>query len=446
MNRDMRNVGTATQATEFVKDNSDDTAVTITDADLIADEIGRVPDFPHPFWHPLRAIGWTVRTLFGIASLVLLLSLIAAIPIVNLLALGYLLEVEGRVARSGRLRDAFPLLELAPRLGSIAMGVGLWLLPVMFVAGYAADAQLVDPTSRVTIGWRTAHLVVSIAVTLHICLALARGGSLGCFFRPLKNLLWLVRRLRASGDVPEACPLCGAKWEDAVGESCPSCGEAVSSESTNYWRLAERNVKHFVSGFRLKHHFSLGFRGFVGAFIWLVLPTALFAAADKSEGVSILLTVIGGVMLMLVFSWLPFLQARFAAENRLSAMFEWKAVRQLFARAPLAWVITLLFVYALSLPLYLSKIVVPARDAIFLLTPLFIVTIYPVKVLIGWTYHRVTVKRTEPAGRLWRWPSRLLVVAVMGAYVFLLFFTPFIGARGKLVLFEHHAFLLPVPF
>jgi hypothetical protein len=30
--------------------------------------------------------------------------------------------------------------------------------------------------------------------------------------------------------------------------------------------------------------------------------------------------------------------------------------------------------------------------------------------------------------------------------VFLLFFTPYISEHGRGVLFEHHAFLLPVPF
>jgi hypothetical protein len=35
---------------------------------------------------------------------------------------------------------------------------------------------------------------------------------------------------------------------------------------------------------------------------------------------------------------------------------------------------------------------------------------------------------------------------LVAVYVFLLFFTQFIGQHGKGVLFEHHALLLPVPF
>ena len=38
------------------------------------------------------------------------------------------------------------------------------------------------------------------------------------------------------------------------------------------------------------------------------------------------------------------------------------------------------------------------------------------------------------------------ILPLLGAYIFLLFFTQAIGAHGKAVLFEHHVFLLPVPF
>ena len=38
------------------------------------------------------------------------------------------------------------------------------------------------------------------------------------------------------------------------------------------------------------------------------------------------------------------------------------------------------------------------------------------------------------------------MVPLLVLYIFLLFFTQFIGQHGKGVLFEHHAFLLPVPF
>lgn len=379
---------------------------------LPTDSVGDIPPFPHPLRHPLRATAWVTRLLFGIVSLVLLLALIAAIPIVNFLALGYLLETEGRLARTGRLRFMFPLLDLAPRLGSIVLGMSLWLKPLQMLADAADDALLIDPDGGSARTLRVLLKVISGFVAIHLCLALARGGSLGCFFRPIKNVRWLWQR-----------------WNER-----------------NYWETAEQGVRKFVAGLRLPHHFWLGLRGFVGAAIWLWPPTLFFAALRRTDHPGqILSTLLGGAVLILVFAWVPFLQARMAAENRFGAMFELRPVRELFRRAPLAWLIAVVLIYALSLPLYLFKIVSPPQDALWLETPVFILSIYPARVLTGWAYHRAWAK----PHRAWfgfRWVCRTVMLPLIAAYVFLLFFTPFISEHGKAVLFEHPAFLLPVPF
>ncbi|MCY2966189.1 MAG: hypothetical protein NT069_21590, partial [Planctomycetota bacterium] len=353
-----------------------------------------------------RGIGWLFTTLFGIASLIVLLAVVAAIPIVNFLALGYLLEVEGRVARSGRLRDAFPLLALAPRLGSIALGLWLCTIPLRMYSHFVNDAHLIDPGSPSDAGLQMSLIVVSVLAATHMSLAVARGGTLGCFFRPLKNVLWIARRLR-DGD---------------------------------YWETAEREVANFVTGLRLKHHFLLGVKGFVGALAWLLIPTALFAAASKTEGPPILVTLFGGFLLVPVLLWVPFLQAHLAAENRLGAMFELKSVRELYKHAPFSWLITILITLLLALPMYLFKAAMPPRDALWLVTIVFVVSIYPAKVLTGWAYYRAT-HREKRTHWLWRWICWLPSVPLTVFYVFLLYFTQFIGKYGKLTLFEHHSFL-----
>lgn len=354
---------------------------------------------------------WCVQSLLGIASLVLLLAVIAAVPLLNFVALGYLLDVEGRVGRSGKFRDAFPLIRLAPRLGAIAIGVWLWLLPLRVVRGIVVDAELIDPEAASIGRWRFVLSVLSVAIFVHLCLALARGGSLSCFFRPIKNARWLRSQFRRGG----------------------------------YWSRAEEKIDSFVAGLRLRYHFWLGLRGFIGGFAWLFVPTFLFAAAKTTKGLPVLVTLFGGFLLVLVLSWLPFLQARFAVENRLRSMFELRAIRRLFRHAPLAWLAAVVVTFALSLPLYLLTIALPPRDAMWLATILFIVTIYPARVLVGWAYHQA-ICRTRPAWFGWRWLSGTLMVSALTVYVFLLFFTQSIGQHGKLVLFEHHALLLPVPF
>lgn len=397
------------EITEFADSTTPVASLEPTEFDLE----GRLPPFPHLFWHPLRATAWIIRALFGIVSLVLMLALLAAVPIVNFVSLGYLLETEGRVGRSGRLRSAFPLLGLAPRIGSIALGLWLWLIPLRLLGSAAADAQLIDPAGPAAFILVALKFVAWVAITAHLCLALARGGSLGCFFRPLKNVLWLIGQLRAG----------------------------------SYFATASREICNFVTGLRLRHHFSLGIRGFAGAFAWLILPTALYAAVRHSEGPEVLVTLVGGVLLVVAFAWVPFLQAHFAATNRFGAFRELRTVRRLFGHAPFAWLFATVVVYVLALPLYLFKIVLPPSDAMWFVTLVFVASIYPARVATGLAYHRA-VRRQQAGKRSWwitRMFVRLLMLALIIAYVFLLFFTQFIGEEGKRELFQHHAFLLPWP-
>lgn len=376
-------------------------------------EAGLLPPFPVPWRHPIRCAFWLVRALFGMASLVFMLSLLAAIPIVNFLTLGYLLEVEGRVARSGKLRDGFPLFKLAPRIGAIGLGIWMWILPLRLLAWAAGDAAIIDPRSPTAAVLNNVLGVAWLLVTVHLCLALARGGSLGCFVRPLKNLLWLMRRLREG----------------------------------NYLETASNHVRDFVARLRLKEHFVLGIKGFLGAFAWLLIPSLLYFAPSKQEGLPVLITVLGGILLVVVHAWVPFLQARLTAENRLRAAFELREVRSLYAYAPLTWGLTILLVYALALPLYLFKAFLLPPDALWTVAVLFIVTIYPAKLLLGWAYHRAIARKALDKRAAWwlRWLVRLGVIApALIAYVFILYFTQFLGEAGKQELLRHHAFLLPL--
>jgi hypothetical protein len=405
-----------TVAREFEPERDEatsDVALSVTDfLPEAAFSFDSLPPFPHPLRHPLRAIAWITSLLFGIASLVLMLAVIAAIPIVNFLALGYLLEAEGRVARTGKLRYALPLLPLAPRLGGIAFGLWFWLLIVRFIADVASDATLIAPNTNVATAWRIVRFVVSALIGGHLLLAVARGGGFWCFFRPIKNLRWFLAQRREG----------------------------------NYWTRADVAIREFVSALRLPHHFRLGVVGFLGTLAWLFIPTVLFAALQTVQKPGqVLLTLFGGAVLIPVLAWAPFLQAHYAAEQRWTAFRELRTVRQLFMRSPTFWTLAIVVLYALSLPLYLFKIAAPPQDAMWFVTLIFVATIYPAKIFIGWAYARA--KRREK--RAWfplRWLCRLVLVPVLALYLFLVFFTPAIGAAGRRVLFEYHALLLPTPF
>ena len=373
---------------------------------------GTLPPFPPPLRHPFRALAWLLTVATGLTSLLLLLAILAAIPIVNLLALGTMLEAEGRVVRSGRLRDGVPFAGALPRLGAVVVGTWLWILVVRFVTQAAADAALVDPGGPTARAWNAARVATAILVGLHLLAAYYAGGNLLSFFRPLRNGRRLVAAVRR--------------------------GEAWSRSSS-----ALHQVVNAIQPVRL---FSLGLRGYVGAFLWLVVPTLLLSALrDTTKPVGVLVALLGGILLAIVLSWVPFLQARFAAEQRLGVFLEIEAVREWWRRAPIVMLLALAILYGLSLPLYLFKIVAAPRDAVLFLTPIFILTIYPARLAVAWATHQA-LARPQRAYRLLRWPLSAVLVPLLLFYVFLLFFTPAIDAFGRRALYDHHALLLPTPF
>ncbi len=373
---------------------------------------GRLPPCPVPWRRPIAFLFWSFQLLFGLGSLIFLLSVIAAVPVVNLFALGYLLEVEGRVARSGRLRDAFPLIRVAPRIGSIALGVYAWTVLLRLLATSSANAHIIDPGGAADQRLAVVSTVVWALVTVHLCLALARGGGLPTFIRPIKNLRWLWARWRA-GD---------------------------------YLETASSHVRSFYAELQVRHHFSLGLRGFVVGLTWLIVPSVLYVSATRPEGGAAIFTVFIGFLLTMVFAWVPFLQARFAAENRLRAGFDVRQVKELFRHAPFAFLFATIVVYVLALPMYLFKAFQLPSDAQWPITLIFILSIYPARVVTGWVYHRAVQRRA--LGLKSRFATRLLVrvglvFPLLAVYTFILYFTQFIAQDGKAELVKHHASLIP---
>jgi hypothetical protein len=343
--------------------------------------------------------------LFGAAALVVGLAFLAVIPVLQLLTLGYLLEASGRVARSGRVRDGFIGVRRAARLGSIALGCLLMWLPLSLLSSMAVSAQIIDPQGPIAKRWQGVLTTLTILYVLHVTAACFRGGKLRYFFWPF-NLLWLARRLWHGG----------------------------------FYREARDGVCDFVIALRLPYYFLLGLRGFVGALIWLALPLALLGHGHQNPAVGIL----GALLLALVVLYVPFLQMRFARDNRFRALFEWRGVRADFQRAPVAFAFALLVTLALALPLYLLKIEVVPREIAFLETFVFLAFIFPARLLMGWAYGRAT-RRETPRHWFFRWTSRLLMVPTVAAYVLMVFFSQHIGWGGVSSLYDQHAFLLPTP-
>lgn len=351
-----------------------------------------------------------VEWLFGFFCLLGALATLAALPVFQFLSLGYLLEASGRVARSGRIRDGFPGVRVAARLGGIVIASWLFLLPVRLVADLAYSAQIIDPDGKAASAWRFGLYALMTVTLLHIVFAVARGGRLRYFLWPF-NFVSVLFAVARGGFF--------ARSRDAVWD--------------------------FTISLRLPHYLWLGLRGFVAAFLWLVIPVTFLVLGHSRLQAAPLAGLMGALMLGVVLMYLPFLQLRMAATDRFSQAFNVLAVRRDFGKAPwafaFAFVVTLLF----ALPLYLLKIEVVPSEAAWLPGLVFIAFIYPARLLTGWAMGRAQ-KRRAPRHWFFRWTGRLPFVPAAALYVLIVFFTQYTSWNGVWSLYEQHAFLVPVPF
>ncbi|MFO0909488.1 MAG: hypothetical protein U0794_14230 [Isosphaeraceae bacterium] len=361
-----------------------------------------------------RALRWLGRALasmfdwiFGAFALTLGLAILAAAPVAQFLCLGYLLEASARVARTGRLREAFIGVRKASRLGSIVIGVSvLWVL-LQVVSSLALSAELVDPGGPAARRWRTLVVVSTVLAVVHAMGACARGGRVRHFLIPFGNPFRIYRRIRQGGA----------------------------------YAAARDGFAQFVASLHLGHYFRLGLLGFLGTLAWLVIPVSLLGAGRVNP----LFGLIGALLLGLTVMPLPFLQVRFALSGKLGDLFALRSVRQHYRRAPWAFTLALFLTLIFAVPLYLLKIEIIPRETAWLPSLVFLAFIFPARILTGWAYGRSL--RREPV-RHWffRWTGRLPLVPLAAFYVLIVFLSQYTAWRGVWSLYEQHAFLLPVPF
>jgi hypothetical protein len=353
------------------------------------------------------AIWSAAEWVFGVFSLILGLSILAALPVIQLLSLGYFLESSARVARTGRLRDGLIGVRTAARLGGAGLGIVLSLIPLWLVDSYARTGELIDPGGSVARGWRAGLIVVTLLSIVHILTACARGGRLRQFLFPLSAPLWLLRKLRAGGLYHEA--------------------------RDGFWE--------FVASLRLPYYFRLGLVAFVGTFVWIALPASLIAASGRYPALGF----IGAFLLAFVAPSLPFLQVRYAVEGHVSALFSLRSTRERFRRAPWAFAFALMVLLLASVPLYLLKIEMIAREAAWLPSVVFVLFLAPAHVLVGWAYAR-SWRRYTPRHWTLRALGRIAIIPVALFYVLVVVLAQYTSWLGIWSVYEQHAFLVPVPF
>lgn len=357
----------------------------------------------------LLAIG--THWCFGLLSLIIILSVLATIPVVQFLSLGYLLEAGGRVARTGKIRRGFIGISDAARVGSIALGVFLTMLPIRLLSSYWYSSSLLNGDVPQTRTLRSMVLVLGTLAMFQILWAIFRGGRLRHFAWPAPVRLW--RRIRQGGMYDEASH-----------------------------RLLE-----FTRSLRLHHYFWLGLRGFVAASIWLFVPISMLGAATAFDNPEIggFVAFLGGIGLSIVLVYLPFLQMRLPLTNEFRSQFQLAEIRKSFKRAPVAYWFSLLMSLALAVPLYILKAELIPREAAWLPSLFFITLMFPARLAVGWAMGRAE-RRTELRHWFFRWTGWLGMIPVVLIYALIVYFTQFTSWYGAASLYEQHAFLVPVPF
>lgn len=355
-----------------------------------------------------------IRTL-DLSSLLILLAIVAAVPVIQLASLGYLLHAASNLAVGRPWSAALPGLRMSGRLGIFFFLAGLTWLPVYLVTDLAYTAQLLQPGSPTARVWRLGAFIITFIWVLHFAWAAMRGGRWW-------QVLW-----------PDPLGFLSQIWR------------------LRTWRRASDNLYETVQALHFPGLWWLGARAAAISLALLLVPVSLMIIGLRATGNGFgLVGFVGFMGMLVVILYLPFSQIQLAAENRLLAALDWRRVRRRFLHAPLAHAFALLALCLLSLPLYLLRIEEILVEFQWLPSLVFVGFMFPAKLVLGaamgYAAKRSGVLARPPRSWYLRWPARLLALASALIYVGSLYAAQLVAGQGALVMFFQHAFLVPTPF
>ncbi|MEK0424218.1 MAG: hypothetical protein RJB11_309 [Planctomycetota bacterium] len=356
----------------------------------------------------------------------MVLSIAATIPVVQFASLGYMLECSARVARGDRLKDCFPGVALAGNMFRCALAMLLTWLPIWLITDWAYSSELIQPSSNAALSLRIVARILSLLWVLWVVWAIASGGRWRNFLVPRP-----IRFLRAI--------LSKAFWLDIEDQ---------------WWS--------FLNRLELWHLIKLGFQASLGAWIWLAIPALLIlislgaapeVKSDQQGGLA-LLGLLGALLMTRAIQYLPTLQTTMALQKSIAdktdrrwlyGILDRTVARGVFRKVPITYSIANILFLALALPLYFLRIESIPSELWFLLSILFVLWMFPAKLVIGWMIRR-SRNKTNDAWWPLRWIAWIAQVAAIGIYVGFLYLGKFALWEGGASLFFQHAFLPPVPF
>ncbi|MEC8554372.1 MAG: hypothetical protein VXZ82_05110 [Planctomycetota bacterium] len=356
---------------------------------------------------------WLFGRTWDYISLAVLVAVVAAIPIVQLASLGYLLVSAANLAERRPWRDCIPGLRLAGKLGTFALLGAIAWLPVWLVTDLAYSVQLLQPGSGSAGLWRIAAFLATGAWITHLAWAAIRGGRWW-------HVLWPapIRFLR----------------------------EIWNSKT---WTRASDELYELVASVHFPRLWWLGARAGAGVLIWVCIPVTMMIIGQHSQDVPTpgLFGFLGAFGMTAIMLYLPFLQIQMAAENRFLAIFDFFQVRQRFLYGPLWHSFAMLSLVILCVPLYLLRIEPIPAELAWAPAFVFVLFMLPAKILIGAAMGYANGRQQagqSPRSFLLRWPARLVSLASVLIYVGFLYLAQLVAPSGLIMYFQH-ALLVPAP-
>ena len=366
------------------------------------------------YHRPGALVGWFLHRLFCIASLIVLLAVLTAIPVVQLIAFGYLLRIAGNLVSGQELRNALPGLHQAGQIGMAGVFLLLVSIPTQLLTHQESVAAIINPGSLQATLLRIMAVSASIFALTYLLWAWVRGGRLSHYLWPEPKRIWRD----------------GFRWST--------------------WSTAPDRLWDFTLSLEIPKLFWLGVRGAVGTLVWLIPAIVLVITYRTGEtGMAGVVGFLSLLMLGVALLYVPMLQAHFAAENRLAALFEVGKIRSNFRNAPWAWLAAMtVSLVILPIPLYLLKIEATPREVMWLPCLVFVAFILPARVASGLALRRAR-QRGESSGK-WGFFSRgfvrLAMIGVVAIYLGFVQVSQYTSWDGYLTWIQQHAILIPVPF
>ncbi len=382
-------------------------AVIATELPTTAKVSKKLPWYRWPDWLFARSL--------DLFSLLLILAIVAAVPIVQLASLGYILVAAGNLAQGDPWRRAFPGLRMAGKLGTFALIAGILWIPVYFVNDLSYSAQLLQPSSSTAKSWRLGAFLLTFAWVTHVGWAAMRGGRWWHFLWPAP-VRFIVRIFRPST-----------------------------------WRETSSRLYDTVASLHFTRLWWIGARAAAGALLWIAVPVSMMIVGERAENFpgAGFVGFLGAVAMIAIMFYLPFSQIQFAVDNRFASIFDFRRVRRRFLYAPWAHAISLLLLCLLCIPLYLLRIEAAPAELLWAPSLVFILLMFPAKLALGAAigYAEGRQHRRNLRKRHWtlRWPARMVAFTSVLIYVGALYVAQLVAGQGAYVMYFQHAFLVPAP-